>query len=89
MQNVYFISGLGADKRAFQFLNLRFCNPVFVEWIKPEHEESISDYAARLKDQIRDDHPVIVGLSFGGMIAVEYAKKFPVKKTDTFVKCKI
>lgn len=80
MQNVYFISGLGADKRAFQFLNLSFCNPVFIEWVKPLPAETMSEYAIRLKEQITDVEPIIVGLSFGGMIGTEIAKQFPVKK---------
>lgn len=80
MQNVYFISGLGADKRAFQFLDLSFCNPVFIDWIRPHENEAISSYAARLKEQIPDKEPVIAGLSFGGMIAIEIAKQVPVKK---------
>jgi len=80
MQNVYFISGLGADKRDFQFLDLSFCTPVFVEWIKPLPGETISNYAIRLKEQITDEEPIIVGLSFGGMVAAEIARLFPVKK---------
>jgi pimeloyl-ACP methyl ester carboxylesterase len=80
MQTVYFISGLGADERAFSFLNLSFCNPVFVKWVKPLLNESIQAYAARLKQQIPDKQPVIVGLSFGGMMSMEIAKQFPCKK---------
>ena len=80
MQTVYFISGLGADERAFSLLDLSFCNPVFVRWIKPVKNESIETYAARLTQQIRDPVPIIVGLSFGGMIAIEIAKAFPYKK---------
>ena len=80
MQNVYFISGLGADSRVFQYLDLSFCNPVFIEWLVPERNEKISEYAVRMKQQITDEEPVIVGFSFGGMIAVEIAKQFPVKQ---------
>ncbi|MEJ7739956.1 MAG: alpha/beta hydrolase [Chitinophagaceae bacterium] len=80
MQNVYFISGMGADKRVFQFLDLGFCNPIFIEWTSPLPGETISQYAARLRHQITDKEPVIVGLSFGGMIAIEIAKQIPVKK---------
>lgn len=80
MQNVYFISGLGADKRAFQFLDLSFCNPLFIDWIKPLPSERIRDYATRLKEQITDKEPIIVGLSFGGIVAVEISKLIPVKK---------
>jgi pimeloyl-ACP methyl ester carboxylesterase len=74
MQKVYFISGLGADKRAFSFLDLSFCNPVFVDWINPLKKESLSGYAFRLRQQIKEEHPVVVGVSFGGMLAVEMAK---------------
>jgi pimeloyl-ACP methyl ester carboxylesterase len=80
MQTVYFISGLGADERAFRFLDLGFCNPVFIRWIDPLPGENITGYAARLRGQIRDELPVIVGLSFGGMIGVEIAKQIPVKQ---------
>ena len=47
---VYFLSGLGADKTVFQFLDLDFCEPVFIEWIPPHKNESLPDYALRLKD---------------------------------------
>lgn len=89
MQNVYFISGLGADKRAFQFLDLSFCNPVFLEWLKPGKDESIASYATRMKAQIHDEEPVIVGLSFGGMVAIEIAKLYPVKKLILLSSAKI
>jgi pimeloyl-ACP methyl ester carboxylesterase len=77
---VYFISGLGADKRAFSFLDLSFCEPIFIEWIAPLAKETLSQYALRLKEQIKDAAPVIVGVSFGGMLATEIAKTNPAAK---------
>lgn len=74
VSKVYFISGLGADKRAFSFLDLSFCDPVFIQWIKPHPNESLQSYALRLKDQIQDPQPVIVGISLGGMLVTEMAK---------------
>lgn len=74
MKKVYFISGLGADKRAFSFLDLSFCEPIFIDWIQPVKNESLSAYALRLKEQIKDADPIIVGVSFGGMLATEMAK---------------
>lgn len=74
MKKVYFISGLGADRRAYSFLDLSFCDPVFVDWIAPEKKESLKSYALRLRKTIPDEHPIIVGVSFGGMLAVEMAK---------------
>jgi pimeloyl-ACP methyl ester carboxylesterase len=77
VKKVYFISGLGADKRAFSFLDLSFCEPVFIDWIQPLKNESLPAYALRLKEQIKDDNPIIVGVSFGGMLATEMAKSDP------------
>jgi pimeloyl-ACP methyl ester carboxylesterase len=74
MKKVYFISGLGADKRAFSFLDLCFCQPVFIDWIKPLEKESLKSYALRLRQQIPEEHPTVVGVSFGGMLAAEMAK---------------
>ncbi len=74
MKKVYFISGLGADRRVFTLLDLSFCEPVFIDWIKPEVNESLEHYALRLKAYITEPSPVIVGISFGGMLATEIAK---------------
>jgi len=38
---VYFLSGLGADKRIFELLNLSFCEPVFIDWIPPQQNETL------------------------------------------------
>ena len=80
MKNVYFFSGLGADERVFQYLDLSFCNPVFIKWNLPHNNESIENYALRLTEQINEKNPILVGVSFGGMIAVEVAKIIKPKK---------
>lgn len=77
MQRVYFISGLGADKRVFEKLDLSWCDPVFVSWINPLPKESLSDYAIRIRQQIADSSPTIVGVSFGGMLAAEMLRTDP------------
>lgn len=80
MQTVYFISGMGADERVFQYLDLQFCKPRFVKWLQPLRGEELSAYAVRMAEQIRDPNPVLVGVSFGGIVAVEITKLIPVKK---------
>lgn len=80
MKKVYFISGLGADKRIFSFLDLSFCKPIFIDWIQPEINEPLESYANRLKECITEPSPVIVGISFGGMLATEIAKANPQSK---------
>ena len=74
--NTYFISGLGADKRIFSRLKLhRSINIIHVEWINPLRKESLSEYAKRLSEVIDTSEKfALVGVSFGGMIAVEIAK---------------
>lgn len=80
MQRVYFISGLGANETAFANLKLPGVESIHLGWMRPEKSESITDYAARMVERITDPNPVIVGLSFGGMMGVEMAKLIPVKK---------
>jgi pimeloyl-ACP methyl ester carboxylesterase len=78
MQTVYCISGLGADEKVFKFPDLSFAHPVFIQWITPLKNETLHDYALRLKHQyIVEENPVIIGLSLGGMIAVEIVKTMP------------
>jgi pimeloyl-ACP methyl ester carboxylesterase len=74
MKNIYLFSGLGADHRAFQFLNLSQFNVTYIDWIRPERNESIETYALRLSQQITQHKPIFIGLSFGGMMALEVAK---------------
>lgn len=74
---IYFVSGLGADERIFQWLRYDGFRPVHIRWIDPERGETIEHYAQRLSEQIPTAEPILVGLSFGGMIAVELGKQMP------------
>jgi len=80
MQKVYFISGLGADRRVFSLLDLSWCEPVFLDWIEPLPGEDLRGYALRLASAIAEPDPVIVGLSLGGMMATEIAKDRPLAR---------
>jgi pimeloyl-ACP methyl ester carboxylesterase len=69
--NVYFISGLGADRKAFERIKLpsKF-SPHYLDWIPPLQNESLDDYAKRIAEGIDTSQPFsVVGLSMGGMIA--------------------
>lgn len=78
--HIYILSGLGADERAFQNLDLQGFPHTFLPWIPPEKEESLSDYALRMAQGIKSRDPVLMGLSFGGMIGIEIAKHMQVQK---------
>lgn len=79
MPDVYLISGLGADQRIFQRLRLNRCQLHPVHWIRPEKRETMSAYAGRLNAQILSPEPVLLGMSFGGMMAIEISRLRPVK----------
>jgi len=72
----YFISGLGADKKAFQRIKLPpSYEPVYLDWIPPQKDESLTHYAHRFSSLIKnDDAFILIGLSFGGMLATEIAR---------------
>lgn len=80
---LYFISGLGADRRIFEKLSLSSQHKlVFIDWIVPIKNETIQNYAVRLSANINTAEPfAIIGLSFGGMIATEIAKILSPQKT--------
>jgi pimeloyl-ACP methyl ester carboxylesterase len=80
MKKLFLLSGLGADKRVFDFLDLSAYSIYHVIWVKPVTGESMADYAKRLLPQITDDKPVLMGVSFGGMIALEISKLMAVEK---------
>ena len=79
-KNIYLIPGLGADKRLFVNLDLPDYNVHHIEWIPPTDNESIEEYAARLLQQIKTPDPVIIGVSFGGLMAIEIGKLINTEK---------
>ncbi|MGL5938989.1 MAG: alpha/beta hydrolase [Waterburya sp.] len=80
LKNIYCLSGLGTDDRVFQKLKFQGYQPIHIHWIEPKKRESITAYAQRLTTQIKSDYPILVGLSFGGIIAVEIAKQIATEK---------
>ena len=76
---VYFISGLAADSRVFIHIRLPHgYEMIHLNWIPHQKNESLSQYALRLGEKINTlESFALVGLSMGGMIATEIAKKYP------------
>ncbi len=74
MAKIYFISGLGADERVFRYLNIVGFETKNIKWEDPLKNESLTDYSKRLINQIDlNDKVILIGVSFGGMIAQEIA----------------
>jgi len=71
---IYAISGLGADKRVFDYLNLDV-KLISVEWIEPIKNEKIIEYCKRLSEVIDTSEKFcLLGVSYGGLIATEISK---------------
>ena len=80
MKHIYIISGFGADERVFSKLDFGDNDVHFIQWKIPEKNETIASYAYRMSREIVHPNPILIGLSFGGMMAIEIAKLMPVEK---------
>ena len=75
---VYFITGLAADRSVFKYIRLpQGYKPIYLDWIAPYAAETLTQYAQRLAQSIDTAEPFcVIGLSFGGMLAVEISKQY-------------
>lgn len=72
---LYFIPGLGGDRRLFDRLKQTGLDFEVIEFIKPHPGEKIEDYAMRLAEKIDTSQPFILGgVSMGGILTAEIAK---------------
>ncbi|WP_268847512.1 alpha/beta hydrolase [Flavobacterium aestivum] len=72
---VYFMPGLAASVAIFERIKLpedQF-EMVFLEWEIPLEKETLADYAKRMTEKIKHENPVLIGVSFGGILVQEMA----------------
>jgi pimeloyl-ACP methyl ester carboxylesterase len=73
--------GMAASPKIFEFINLP--SPFvlhYLSWIEPKQNESLKSYALRLCQRIKHPNPILLGVSFGGVIVQEMAKHIHVSK---------
>lgn len=81
VKHVYVISGLGADERAFERMQLPGATIHHIKWLKPDINESLENYAQRIiAHYIKTERPILIGLSFGGILSIEIAKQIDTEK---------
>lgn len=92
-KHIYFVPGLGASSKIFEFL--KFPEDTFelhfIEWLVPTSEnEKLEDYSKRMVASIKESNPILVGVSFGGIMVQEMAKHISVEKIVLIssVKCR-
>ena len=74
---VYFMPGLAASSKIFEFIKLdksKF-DCYFLEWLEPlGTKEPLQDYIKRLAQDIKHQKAILIGVSFGGIIVQELGK---------------
>lgn len=82
MTHVYFMPGMAANPSIFEYIKLpeNQYKVHYLEWIIPKKNESLQGFVKRLIIEIKHENPILVGVSFGGIIVQEIAKVIQVKK---------
>jgi len=81
--HIYFVPGLAASSKIFEHIRMPKDKYElhFLEWLSPESKsETLEHYSKRLANQIIHKNPILVGVSFGGMIVQELSKFVTPKK---------
>lgn len=80
MKKLYCISGLGADEKIFVKLKIANAQLIHIPWPDFDEHDELPCYAQKVSALIKEENPLIMGVSLGGMIGVEISKIRPVKK---------
>lgn len=78
MRELVFVPGLGADERLFDVYKDQFHYKVLDCSLKGA--VSLNEYVVSLIGQIESNNPVLVGVSFGGLLAQEIKLRLPKSK---------
>ena len=80
--HVYFMPGLAASSSIFERINLP--KDIFevhlLEWFQPENQETLTNYAKRMSDNVLHDNAVLLGVSFGGILVQEMSQFLNLRK---------
>ena len=80
--HVYFMPGMAANPSIFKNIDLpkeRF-EQHLLQWSVPKVGATLSEYALGMTSQIKHKNPVLLGVSFGGMLVQEMARHMATRK---------
>jgi pimeloyl-ACP methyl ester carboxylesterase len=79
---VYFMPGLAASSAIFERIILPDADfeMLLLEWEIPLDNETLPQYAKRMAKKILHPNPVLIGVSFGGILVQEMAKFIDARK---------
>ena len=79
---VYFMPGLAASVAIFERIKLSELDfdMMYLEWEIPLEKETLREYAKRMAEKIKLENPVLIGVSFGGILVQEMSRFIAVRK---------
>ncbi|MBW4361314.1 alpha/beta hydrolase [Flavobacterium taihuense] len=79
---VYFMPGLAASVAIFERIKLSELDfdVMYLEWEIPLGKETLQEYAKRMTEKIKHEKPVLIGVSFGGILVQEMSRFIAVRK---------
>lgn len=79
--SIYLMPGMAASPKIFELIKFPLnYKIIYLTWIKPNLNETLKSYAKRMSILINDTNPVLIGVSFGGILVQEISKHIKVKK---------
>jgi len=80
--HIYFIPGMAAGREIFSAISLPKDDYVVhvVEWMVPEKNETLINYAHKMSLNVIEPNSVLIGVSFGGVVAQEMSIFLDLKK---------
>lgn len=79
---VYFMPGLAASSSIFERIVLptESFEVILLDWVQPKKDETLVSYAQRMAEKVVHENPVLIGVSFGGILVQEMAAFLNLKK---------
>ena len=79
--NVYLMPGMAANSKIFEDIRLPEIYQIHkLDWIIPKKNETLKFYAKRICKKINQPNPILIGVSFGGVLIQEVSKYLNYKK---------
>ena len=80
--HVYFMPGMAANPSIFKNIDLPKENfeQHLLEWSVPKKDATLTEYALEMTKLVKHENPVLLGVSFGGMLVQEMARHITTKK---------
>lgn len=80
--HIYFIPGMAAGPKTFE--NIKLPEDQYevkiIEWLIPEKDETLTQYAKRMAAFVKTPDAILVGVSFGGVVAQEMERFLKLKR---------